>query len=205
MRVGECCKRDVVTAGPDTTIEQAARLMRMHHAGAIVVVSGGNGSRQPAGIVTDRDLVVEGLAGETPIALLTLGAIMNADLLTAGADDGLWETLERMSVRGVRRMPVVGPGNVLEGILCVDDVAQLLVEAQSRMVRLMHNERAAERLTRPSGVALANPAPAEERTPAETQSGPVAEWACGETWERRVARLTRVRNQAEQAPSPLSP
>lgn len=192
MRVGECCNRAVITATGETGIQEAAQLMREHQVGTLVIVSGENGARHPLGIVTDRDLVVEVLAQKTPRQELTLGDIMSSDLLTAGVDDGLWETLERMSARGVRRLPVVTRDNVLEGILSVDDVVQVLVDAQSRMVRLVRRERQVQPALR-SALKNASPKAAPFEVPARATGptrGPVAEWMCGDGFERRVAQFT---------------
>lgn len=37
MSIGEICNRDVVVIGKDATVQEAARLMREHHVGALVV------------------------------------------------------------------------------------------------------------------------------------------------------------------------
>ena len=50
MNVGECCNREVVYASRDTTVIEAARLMRWHHVGDVVVVDERNGSKFPVGI-----------------------------------------------------------------------------------------------------------------------------------------------------------
>lgn len=57
--VGEICRRDVVFAGRETTVQAAAKLMRHHHVGTVVVVDEMDANRRPIGIVTDRDIVVE--------------------------------------------------------------------------------------------------------------------------------------------------
>ncbi|MGY8639348.1 CBS domain-containing protein, partial [Bradyrhizobium sp. 14AA] len=59
MLVGKICNREVVFVGPDSSIADAARLMREHHVGGLVVAREKSGKRVPVGIVTDRDLVIE--------------------------------------------------------------------------------------------------------------------------------------------------
>ncbi|HEX9101118.1 MAG TPA: CBS domain-containing protein, partial [Polyangia bacterium] len=54
MSLERFTRRELVTIGPDRPAEEAARLMRAKHVGAVIVVEDG----QPVGIVTDRDLVV---------------------------------------------------------------------------------------------------------------------------------------------------
>ncbi len=53
IEVGTCMTADPVTVGPDTTVAEAARLMRDHKIGGLPVVAGG----QLAGIITETDLL----------------------------------------------------------------------------------------------------------------------------------------------------
>jgi CBS domain-containing protein len=48
----------VIWAERRTTVLEAARMMRHHHVGDLVVVDNPQEERTPLGIVTDRDLVV---------------------------------------------------------------------------------------------------------------------------------------------------
>ncbi len=56
MPVSEICNREVVIVQPGNTTLEAARLMRQHHVGDVLVVEDRSGVRVPVGIVTDRDL-----------------------------------------------------------------------------------------------------------------------------------------------------
>ncbi|OYW25796.1 MAG: histidine kinase, partial [Hydrogenophilales bacterium 12-63-5] len=62
MPIGEICNREVVIAEKTLPVIEAARLMRTHHVGDLVVVEQREGRRHPVGIVTDRDIVVEVVA-----------------------------------------------------------------------------------------------------------------------------------------------
>ena len=62
MTVGEICNRDVVVVRRDEPVTEAARRMREHHVGDLVVVDEKPGGRVPVGILTDRDLVIEVIA-----------------------------------------------------------------------------------------------------------------------------------------------
>ncbi|NIP74088.1 MAG: CBS domain-containing protein [Gammaproteobacteria bacterium] len=148
MSVGEYCVRDVVVADAHMSVPELARLMRSYHVGDIVVVEERGGERVPEGIVTDRDLVVEVLAEEVDLNAVTAADIMSADLLVVGEGDDLWETVERMRDRGVRRAPVVNQRGGLEGILTVDDLIDLLAEQMSDLVQLFRREQRREQATR---------------------------------------------------------
>ena len=60
--VGEICNREVVVTTRDATVADAAKLMRDHHVGTLVVAAPSDAAQRPVGIVTDRDLVVEIMA-----------------------------------------------------------------------------------------------------------------------------------------------
>ncbi len=57
MTAGEYCNREIIITGPESTITEAARLMRQHHVGTLVVVEREGDIKRPIGVVSDRDLV----------------------------------------------------------------------------------------------------------------------------------------------------
>ena len=59
MPVGELCIRQVVVAPRNASVLDAAKLMRQHHVGDIVVTDDIAGRRVPVGIVTDRDWIID--------------------------------------------------------------------------------------------------------------------------------------------------
>lgn len=148
MAIGHVCTRKVVIAYPETPVVEAARLMREHHVGDLVLVAGTQSQRLPLGIVTDRDLVVEVLAREAPLPGLTLGEIVTQDLVTAREDEGVFEAIELMRAKGVRRMPIVDAQGVLVGIVSLDDLLEILAEELGALAKLISREQAAERQAR---------------------------------------------------------
>ena len=83
MSIGEICNREVVVARRDESALQAAKLLRRHHVGDLVVVDEHDGRRLPVGILTDRDLVMEVLAEVLGPEAVTVGDIMQTGLLYA--------------------------------------------------------------------------------------------------------------------------
>lgn len=144
MNVGEICIRDVVVTGRDTTVAAAAQLMREYHVGDLVVVDEGGGRRVPAGIVTDRDLVIGVLAPGLDPATLTVGDIMGGELVSAREADGVFETLQVMRRRGVRRVPVVDERGGLAGIVALDDVLEIIAEELGAAVKVAAREQSNE-------------------------------------------------------------
>jgi len=153
MRIKDICSRVVVVAEPGTDLREAARLMRDHHVGALVVVDGADGSRRPIGIVTDRDIVVAVVAspGVKPESL-NIGDVMSADLVVVGENVGVFEAVDLMQDRGARRLPVVDAEGRLTGIITLDDVLRMVageltalaIAAQRSFSREVHERRAIE-------------------------------------------------------------
>lgn len=127
MKIKDICSRELVTARRDTDLRAAARLMRDHHVGALIVTEERDGVTRPVGIVTDRDIVVAvvAAAGVRPESL-TARDVMSAELALADENDGVFEAIDRMQDRGTRRLPVIGKDGALVGIVTLDDVLRTL-------------------------------------------------------------------------------
>lgn len=145
MKTGDVCNREVVFIERAASISEAARLMREHHVGDLVVVEEKNGRRAPVGIVTDRDLVLEVLAEGVNQNDVAVGDVMSYELATANEDDDLFDTVKRMRTKGIRRLPVVDRAGALVGIVTVDDLLDLLAEQVSDLARIVQREQTRER------------------------------------------------------------
>lgn len=144
MDVGELCMRMVVVASPDESAVDAARRMKDLHVGSLVVVEETPAGRRPVGIVTDRDLLFAALK-ETPLEALRLSQVMASDLLVARESESVDVALERMRTRGVRRLPVVDAGGMLQGILAYDDIVEWVGEELTLLAGIVRKERSRER------------------------------------------------------------
>jgi CBS domain-containing protein len=147
--IGEICSREVVFATREMTVAAAAKLMRHHHVGSLVVVEQMNGGKRlPVGIVTDRDIVVELTAMDLDPAVITVGDIMVEPLITAREDEGLLETMEIMRYKGVRRLPIVGGDGQLVGIVTIDDLLEVLAEQMTELAKVVAREQVRESAAR---------------------------------------------------------
>ena len=148
MPVGEICNREVVVSDKTMSVVEAARLMRTHHVGDLVVVDERDGRKLPVGIVTDRDIVVEVVAAGVDPDALKVGDIMGLDVATVRESEGLFEALRYMRDKGVRRMPVVDSAGGLVGLLTLDDLLSLLAEEMTELAKLVSQERQREAAAR---------------------------------------------------------
>ena len=140
MNAGELCNRDVVTATRETTIMDAAKLMRDHHVGCLVVIETRGDRVEPVGMLTDRDIVIEIIAEDVSVDQVTVGDVMTYTVLKVPEDESVFDTAQRMRARGVRRVPIVSNTCSLVGILAFDDILEMLSEELSILARLVSRE-----------------------------------------------------------------
>lgn len=141
MNVGELCIRDVVIADKSTSIHQAAKLMRQHHVGDVIVVEEKTGERIPVGIITDRDIIIQLLATGVDWNAVSVGDTMSFDLLTVCDDEDVFALIKKMQLKGVRRVPVVNNKGGLEGIVSVDDLIDVFSEQMVNFAKLFFKGR----------------------------------------------------------------
>lgn len=127
--------RDIMTPDPvgvyyDQTLSETARVMRDAGVGAVLVVNGDSLS----GVVTDRDLVVRGLAEgagpDSPVGPLCSAKLVGVD---AGAD--VTEAERLMGDNAVRRLPVIDEGQIV-GIVSMGDLAASGADGQSPLTEV---------------------------------------------------------------------
>jgi CBS domain-containing protein len=118
LRCSEIMTTSVTTASGDLTLKEVAGLMRDGDMGAVPVLDDG----RLVGIVTDRDIVVRGIAeGVEPTA--PISSVMTGELFTVKPDDFAFEAIRLMGDKQVRRIPVINADGELKGIIAIADVA----------------------------------------------------------------------------------
>lgn len=114
--------RDLVTCTPESTVVEAAQLMKDQDIGPILVVDNEQ-SKTLVGIVTDRDIVLKVVAdGQDPNTVKVADA-MSKKLITCHADDDVDVAMQAMAQYQLRRIPVVEDSMKLVGIIAQADVA----------------------------------------------------------------------------------
>lgn len=144
MPVKDICIRNVVHVSRETTVHEAAQLMRQHHVGDLVVVDTVDDSVRPVGILTDRDIVLSVVAPKLDATVMTVGDVMGGELITCPEEMGVSECIHRMRSKGVRRMPIVNLRGELVGIVSVDDMIEILAEELSEISKLIAREHGRE-------------------------------------------------------------
>ncbi|MBM2829802.1 MAG: histidine kinase [Gammaproteobacteria bacterium] len=150
MTVGRVCNRPVITAEENCSVADAAKLMRQYHVGSLVIVSKNKDGVVPVGIITDRDLVTEILAEDVHVNTITLEDIMTRSPLIAREDDDVFQTMDMMRIKGVRRIPVVDTHGLLVGIFTFDDMLKIFFNEMGKWASFIYREKMQEKQRRPS-------------------------------------------------------
>jgi CBS domain-containing protein len=117
-KIHEVMTRDPLTLAGTETLAGAAKQMRDADLGVVVVTD--NGTIQ--GLVTDRDIVVRGIAEDLDPFSTSLATVCTHDLVTVGPDDSIDSAVRLMREHSVRRLPVVENGATV-GIVSIGDLA----------------------------------------------------------------------------------
>ncbi len=121
MAVIDIARTNVVTVDPAESVADVIRRMHGEAVGSVVVVD----DEDPLGLVSDRDLAMAVLDETFEAENTPVGDILDEETVTVDADAGVYELVELLSRKGLRRVPVVENGE-LAGIISLSDVVVLL-------------------------------------------------------------------------------
>ena len=119
ITIADIMTRSIATVQRDETLQAAARRMQEMDVGSLPVLDG----RAVAGMVTDRDIAVRGVAaGMIPQESL-VAEVMTEDLRFCRAGDSVEQVMAEMGDLQVRRLPVLDANNEIVGIVALADIA----------------------------------------------------------------------------------
>jgi CBS domain-containing protein len=116
--VGEIMTRNPQTVGADAPIVEAARLMRDSDIGDVIVMEGD----RVTGIVTDRDIVVRGVADGRDPSSTKVSDVCTTGVETIDPEASVDDALRLMREKDIRRLPVASNGTP-QGIISLGDLA----------------------------------------------------------------------------------
>lgn len=140
MQIKDICECKVETATRNTSLVEAAKLMKEHNIGTLVVVETEGEHTKPVGIITDRDIVVNAIAEKNGLAGQQVEQCMSTDLLVLKSDQDSFEALDSMSERGVRRAPIVDENDQLVGIATFDDIFLAIADEANKLASLIRQQ-----------------------------------------------------------------
>ena len=117
MKVTEVMTKNVETCIPQSSLKEAAVKMKELDVGSIPVTD----SDKLVGIVTDRDIVIRGIAEQKSLDR-PVSEILSPDMVTGTPDMSTEDAAEKMADNQIRRLPIVDNGKVI-GIVALGDIA----------------------------------------------------------------------------------
>ncbi|MGB6408673.1 MAG: CBS domain-containing protein [Planococcus donghaensis] len=117
MRIEKIMTKDVETCMPESTLQEVASMMREINVGAIPICEKG----RLVGIVTDRDIVVRGMAEQLP-SDTAIAEILSEEVITGTTDLSTEQAAELMAEHKIRRLPIVENDRMI-GIISWCDLA----------------------------------------------------------------------------------
>ena len=116
--VAQLMSTDLVTATPETLVEDAARLLMDNDIGSLPIVDGDD----LVGILTTTDFVTI-VAHSEPKAETTVERYMTTDLVTTTAQVSIRDAADYMVANDCHHLPVAGESGHLIGMISSADLA----------------------------------------------------------------------------------
>ena len=117
--IADIMTRGVAAVGRDETLQAAARRMREMDVGALPVTDG----RALAGMITDRDIAIRGVAEGMVAQEALVADVMTEEVAFCNETDSMEEVMAQMGDAQVRRLPVLGANREIVGIVALGDLA----------------------------------------------------------------------------------
>jgi CBS domain-containing protein len=124
--------QSVISAGPEQTVLEVARLMVSHNIGAVPVLHSG----QLVGIFSERDLMNRVVVTGKDPAHTNVRQVMTEDPMTVEPGDSLETCMTLMRRHGFRHLPVC-KGRELHGVVSLRDILLHDLNAKDDEVRMM--------------------------------------------------------------------
>ena len=119
MKVKDCMCKKVISASKDTSIKEISSLMKEYDIGTMPIC---DENKNIIGIITDRDIVLRGVAKN--LEVLKAGDIMTQNhIIKLDINATTLEASKTMSNNQIRRLPVI-ENNKLVGIISIGDLAR---------------------------------------------------------------------------------
>jgi CBS domain-containing protein len=119
MSIRDYMTTEVEVCSPDSTIREAAEMMRQIDVGLLPV-----GQEELMGVITDRDIVIRAVADgsgpDTPVR-----DVMTQDVYFCYEDDEVDDVADQMADLQVRRLPVINQDKELVGIVALADIVEM--------------------------------------------------------------------------------
>lgn len=122
MLIKDVMQTELITLSQESTIREAARLMKEKEIGCVLIING----QRLKGIITDRDIACWLAEGKDPDNV-NVGSIMQKNIITATPETDVSEAGRLMAYNKIHRLPIVEDSK-LSGLITTSDLAGVLEE-----------------------------------------------------------------------------
>ncbi len=120
LRCRDIMTSNVIAANQTMNLREVAALMRDGDIGSLPVI---DENKKLVGILTDRDIVIRGVAAGKVSSETTASEVMTTEIHTAQPETPVFQVIRLMGDKQVRRVPIVDENGILQGILAIADIA----------------------------------------------------------------------------------
>jgi len=121
MKVREIMTTNVECVAPDAGVTDLASKMKTLDVGFIAICE----NDRLVGTVTDRDIVIRGIAGGKNISTCKARDIMTKDIFWCFEDQEVKDVAKQMSEKEVRRMLILSQNKRLVGVVSIGDISKV--------------------------------------------------------------------------------
>lgn len=141
MLVEDMMSTDVVACKASVMLRHAVHLMLRERVGSVIVTDDG----EPAGIVTETDILHAGYVTNGPFSDIPVRKVMSSPLVTISPSKTIRRAVEQMEEHGVKKLVVVEELEIV-GILTASDISRHYSEIKSEIHKIEQprKNRAAE-------------------------------------------------------------
>ena len=120
---------------PTATVTEAVKMMNAHKIGSVLVLHG----RRLAGVFTERDVLTRVVGAGRDPGITLLDEVMTRQPVTVTPSTTVGEVMELVTVRRVRRLPVMNAQGEVTGLVSIGDVLRWLVDAHRAEAEHLRN------------------------------------------------------------------
>jgi len=137
MKIADIATVKVLVGHPDQPLAQAARTMCTESVGALVIVEPTDAKKRPIGMLTDRDVVRGQLLKAADLHCLLVRDVMTMNPLALAGSMELFEAIEALNSRAVRRAPIIDAAGSLVGVISLDDLVPAVADELQSLADLL--------------------------------------------------------------------
>jgi len=119
MKVKELMTPNAKAIWLTESLADAARLMWENNCGVLPIIKDG---MKVIGLITDRDVCMASAMRDRTPSAISVEEVMTGQVYAVGPEDNIDQALQLMQEHQIRRLPVINPEGLLEGILSLNDI-----------------------------------------------------------------------------------